>query len=44
VQFAAEADDTRTALEAVRQLTELAPNNRQYQVWRQQLERSAIAR
>jgi predicted Zn-dependent protease len=43
-QFAAEADDTRTALEAVRQLTELAPNNRQYQVWRQQLERSAIAR
>lgn len=43
-QFAVEAKDTRTALEAVRQLTELAPDNRQYQVWRQQLERIAIAR
>ena len=43
-QFAAEAEDTRTALEAVRQLTELAPDNRQYRAWRQQLERIAIAR
>lgn len=43
-QFAAEAKDTRTALEAARQLTELAPDNRQYRAWRQQLERTAIAR
>ena len=43
-QFAAEAEDTRTALEAARRLTELAPDNRQYRAWRQQLERIAISR
>ena len=43
-QFAAEAEDTRTALEAARRLTELAPDNRQYRAWRQQLERVATGR